>query len=122
MICATPLGEALTDSDLVVTVPWPVIWNDQERARVSEHVHNPALLAWVAAGRSPSVWIVAGPPLENKLRDAEADDGRPARYAVVRTVLDWYRTGIARPMPMVSIPMNPIARSGVFDHRESEAA
>ncbi len=23
---------------------------------------------------------------------------------------------------LVSIPMNPIARSGVFDHRESEAA
>ena len=27
-----PFGEALTDTELVVEVPWPVIWNDQERA------------------------------------------------------------------------------------------
>ena len=99
-----PLGEALTDSELVVTVPWPVIWKDQERARVSEHVHYPALLDWVAAGRSPSAWVVAGPALENRLRYAEEDDGRPARYAVVRTVLDWYRTGIAQPMPTAVVP------------------
>ena len=99
-----PLGEALTDSELVVTVSWPVMWKDQERARVSEHVHYPALLAWVAAGKSPSVWVVAGPALENKLRDAEADDGRPVRYAIVRTVLDWYHTGIAQPMPTAVVP------------------
>ena len=99
-----PLGEALTDSDLVVTVPWPTMWNDQERARVREHVRYPALLAWVAAGRSPSAWVVAGPALQNRLRDAEGDDERPARFAVVRTVLDWYRTGIIRPMPLAVIP------------------
>src|SRR6185312_3641728 len=33
-----PLGEALTDAELVVTVSWPTMWNDQERARVREHV------------------------------------------------------------------------------------
>ena len=99
-----PLGEALTDAELVVTVAWPVIWNDQERARVGEHVRYPALLAWVAAGKSPSAWVVAGPALENRLRDAEADDERPARYALVRTVLDWYRTGIAQPIPSAVVP------------------
>ena len=99
-----PLGEALTDAELVVTVSWPTMWNDQERARVGEHVRYPALLAWVAEGRSPSAWVVAGPVLLNRLRDAEADDERPARFAVVRTVLDWYRTGIARPIPSAVVP------------------
>ena len=39
------------------------------------------------------------PALQNRLRDAEGDDERPARFAVVRIVLDWYRTWIARPIP-----------------------
>ena len=97
-----PFGEALTDTELVVEVDWPVIWNDQERKRVAEHVRYPALLAWVAAGKSPSAWVVAGPALQDRLRDAEADDERPARYALARTVLDWYRTGIAQPMPLAA--------------------
>jgi hypothetical protein len=95
-----PFGEALIDTEFVVQVDWPVIWNEQDRKRVAEHVSYPALLAWVAAGKSPSVWIVAGPALQDRLRDAEADDERPARYALIRTVLDWYRTGIAQPMPL----------------------
>ena len=95
-----PFGEALTDTELVVEMDWPVIWNDQERERVAEHVKYPALLAWVAAGKSPSAWVVAGPALQYRLRDAEADDERPARYALARTVLDWYRTGIAQPIPL----------------------
>ena len=94
-----PLGEALTDERLVVRMPWPVQWNDQERARVGEHASYPALLAWVADGKSPSAWVVAGPALETRLSLAQSDDERPGRYALVRTVLDWYRTGIAQPMP-----------------------
>jgi len=97
-----PFGEALADTELVVEVAWPVIWNDQERQRVSEHVNYPALLDWVAAGHSPSAWAVAGPALQDRLRDAEADDERPARYALVRAVLDWYRTGIAQPVPLAT--------------------
>ena len=96
-----PFGEALINTEFVVEVDWPVIWNDQERQRVAEHVTYPALLAWVAAGKSPSVWVVAGPALEDRLRDAEADDERPARHALARIVLDWYRTSIAQPIPMV---------------------
>ena len=95
-----PFGEALADAELVIEVDWPVIWNDQERKRIAEHVRYPALLAWVAAGKSPSAWVVAGPTLQDRLRDAEVDDERPARYALARTVLDWYRTGIAQPMPL----------------------
>jgi TPR repeat protein len=97
-----PFGEALTDTKFVVEVAWPVIWNDQERKRVAEHVKDPALLAWVAAGKSLSAWAVAGPALQDRLQDAEADDERPARYAMVRTVLDWYRTGIGQPMPLAA--------------------
>jgi TPR repeat protein len=94
-----PLGDTLIDRELTVRVSWPVIWNDDERARVEEHVRYPALLAWVADGKSLSAWVVAGPALEAKLRDAAADDERPVRYAIVRTALDWYRTGIAQPVP-----------------------
>ena len=99
-----PLGEALTDPSLVVSMSWPTLWNDEERGRVREHVSYPPLLAWVDAGRSPSAWVVAGPALSDRLRAAEGDDERPARFAVVRAVLDWYRTGIARPVPSAVVP------------------
>jgi len=97
-----PFGEALTDAELVVEVDWRITWNDQERQRVAEHVRYPALLAWVAAGKSPGAWVVAGPQLQAKLRRAKENDERPARYALARTVLDWYRTGIAQPIPLAA--------------------
>ena len=97
-----PFGEALADTELVAEVDWPVIWNPQERKRVAEHVRYPALLAWVAAGKSPSAWVVAGPALQDRLRVAETNDERPARYALARTVLDWYCTGIAQPIPLAA--------------------
>jgi TPR repeat protein len=95
-----PFGEALTDAQLMLQVAWPVIWKDQERQRVREHVKYPALLVWVATGKSPCAWVVAGPALQDKLRFARTDDERPARYALVRSVLDWYRTSIAQPIPL----------------------
>ncbi|HEV3292625.1 MAG TPA: trypsin-like peptidase domain-containing protein, partial [Streptosporangiaceae bacterium] len=97
-----PFGEALADRELVMEVAWPVNWNDQERQRVGDHVNYPALLEWVATGRSPSAWVVAGPALQDRLRDAEADDEWPARSALVRAVLDWYRTGIGQPVPLAT--------------------
>ena len=93
------LAEALADKELVIEMSWPVIWTDRERSRVDRHVRYPPLLAAVSSGTSPSAWVVAGPVLEDLLRDAKADDERPARYALLRTVLDWYRTGIAQPIP-----------------------
>jgi tetratricopeptide (TPR) repeat protein len=97
-----PFGEALADRELVMEVAWPVNWNDQERQRVGDHVNYPPLLHWVATGRSPSAWVVAGPALQDRLRDAEADDEWPARSALVRAVLDWYRTGIGQPVPLAT--------------------
>ena len=96
-----PLGDTLSDKRLVVQVAWPIAWNEQERARFAQLIRYPTLLAWVASGKSPGSWVVAGPALEERLHDAEADDERPARYALVRTALDWYRTGIAKPIPKV---------------------
>jgi hypothetical protein len=96
------LAEVLADKELVLEVAWPVIWTDRERARVSQHVSYPPLLAAVGDGTPPSVWVVAGPALENRMRDAQVDDERPTRYALLRSVLDWYRTGIAQPIPKIA--------------------
>jgi tetratricopeptide (TPR) repeat protein len=93
------LGEALTDKKLVLEQRWKLDWSDDERARVRDHVTNEALLTWVASGGSPSVWSVAGPELMSKLERAQSDDERPWRYRLMRTVLDWYRTGIGAPIP-----------------------
>ncbi len=94
-----PLGEALTDPNLVVQMGWSVKWSADERSRVRQHVKYPQLLTWVADGNSPSAWAVAGPQLVDRLRLAETNDELPVRYALMRTVLDWNRTGIARPIP-----------------------
>ena len=98
-----PLGDALSDENLVVEVAWDVTWKQQELARVSLHVRYEPLLEWVAAGNSPSAWVVAGPALEKRLLSAENDDERPVRYALVRTVLDWYQTGISQPCPKETV-------------------
>jgi hypothetical protein len=98
-----PLGDALGDENLVVQVAWDVTWKKQELARVSQHVSYEPLLEWVAAGNSLSAWIVAGPALERRLLVAHDDDERPVRYALVRTVLDWYRTGISQPCPRETV-------------------
>ena len=93
------LGDALNNPTLVVEINWPVKWSPNELALVREHVADPSLLRWTTTGNSPSSWVVAGPALVGKLRSAEADDERPSRYALMRAVLDWYRTGISRPVP-----------------------
>jgi len=94
-----PMGDALMNANLVRQLPWSTRWTENERRRVGEHVTNASLLRWVAAGNSPSTWVVAGPSLLGKLRLAQANDEKPARFALVRAVLDWYRTGIAQPIP-----------------------
>lgn len=94
-----PMGDALMNANIVRQVPWATRWTEDELGRVEEHVTNASLLRWVTAGNSPSAWVVAGPALLGKLRLAEGDDDRPARFALVRGVLDWYRTGIEHPVP-----------------------
>src|SRR5262249_28028935 len=92
----SPLAEALADAELVTQVPWPANWSAQERDALAPLVKNPSLRAAARGAASPSAWVVAGPALQRKLDDARADDERPARYALIRTVLDWYRTGTAQ--------------------------
>ena len=46
--------------------------------------------------RVPGWWLA--PHWKTGLELAKTDDERPARYALVRTVLDWYRTDIGQPI------------------------
>ena len=59
---------------------------------------------WSAPARrrdrnTPGVFLVAGPLLVARVRDAKADEDRPVRYALIRTLLDWGRTGVGQPLP-----------------------
>ena len=92
----SPLAEALADAELVAQFPWPANWSAGERDVLAGLVQNPSLRAAARDTVSPSAWVVAGPALQRRLDDARADDERPARYALIRTVLDWYRTGTAQ--------------------------
>ena len=95
-----PAGEALTDETLVSRLDWRLGWSAEERARLHEQVTHRPLLEAVETGIAPGAYLVAGPRLVQRLRDARADEERPHRYALVRTVLDWYRTGIGRRIPV----------------------
>ncbi len=95
-----PAGEALSDERLVLRADWDNTWSEAERVRLTEYVHFAPLLAAVAKGISVGAYAVAGPELVRHLDQAADDEERPYRYAVARTVLDWYRTGIARPLPV----------------------
>jgi TPR repeat protein len=94
-----PLGEALAEKSLVLEVPWRTSWKEEELARLAAQISYPPLLEWISKGGSPSAWVVAGPALLDRLRRAKDDDEHPWRYAVVRTALDWYRTGLSQPLP-----------------------
>ena len=95
-----PAGEALADAKLVERVNWRLEWTSEERARLAERVHSPALLEAVAKGTSPGAYVVAGPLLVQRLDGARVDEEHLYNYALVRMVLDWYRTGIAEPIPI----------------------
>jgi TPR repeat protein len=94
-----PLGEALADKSLVLEVSWRTTWKEGELARLALQVSYPPLLEWISKGGSPSAWAVAGPALLDRLRRAKDDDEYPWRYALVRTALDWYRTGLSQSLP-----------------------
>jgi TPR repeat protein len=95
-----PGGEALTDPHIVSRLDWRLGWNEDERARLSAVAKYRPLLDAVARGMPVGVYCVAGPELVQKLRDALNDEERPARYPLVRTVLDWFRTGTTDPIPL----------------------
>ena len=95
-------------------------WNHDELARVQGLVRDPALSAWVADGGSPSAWLVAGPQLVRRFDSSRDDEDHPVRYALLRTVLDWYSTGIGQPMPkdlartLSALTLGQRPRSGEF--------
>ena len=95
-----PAGEALSDERLVRHVSWKREWSQYERDRTAEHVTSPHARQAVAAGLPLGVWAVAGPQLVQELNKARTDkEDYPCRFALVRAVLDWYRTGMTTPMP-----------------------
>jgi hypothetical protein len=94
-----PSGETLTDERLVQRLDWKREWSQPERDRAAQHVTNPVARQAVAAGLPLGVWAVAGPQLVNQLDFARDDEDYPSRFALVRAVLDWYRTGLTTPTP-----------------------
>jgi hypothetical protein len=95
-----PAGEALTDRMLIQRVNWRVEWSTSERTRLLSASSIPLFSRRSRKEISPGAYVVAGPLLVQRLEDAHGDDERPCRYALVRTVLDWYRTGISSPIPL----------------------
>ena len=94
-----PAGRALTDRDLVTTIVWRKNWSDAERAEAQQVLQTSAARQAVAAGNPLGVWAIAGPLLVDKLQSLQHDDDYPERAALVRMILDWYRTGYTRGIP-----------------------
>ena len=95
-----PIGEALADHRLVQQIDWRTKWSPEERARVADHVSSPRVLEAIARGVPLGAYCVSGPSLVARLESARRDEINPVPYALVRTVLDWYRTGITQPIPV----------------------
>jgi TPR repeat protein len=91
-----PAAEALADPRLVRRFNWKMEWTTEERARVETYVSNKELRDAVASGTPLGAWCVSGPQLLERLQNEKGNDDRPVRYALVRTVLDWFRTSIVR--------------------------
>ena len=94
-----PSGELLADERLVYRVDWRRSWSPAERDRVPAYVTSSLARGAVKAGNDLGVWCVAGPQLLIRLGHAHADEDYPWRFALVRLVLDWYRTGLTTPLP-----------------------
>ncbi len=95
-----PAGDALTDDRLVREVHWRLEWQPDEQTRLAERVSHPGALEAVAEGVSLGAYVVAGPLLVKRLERARDDDEHRCNYALVRTAIDWYRTGINQPIPL----------------------
>jgi hypothetical protein len=98
-----PVGQALTDQGLVRQIRWRKNWSLREGDQASALLVDEGARRAVSAGVSVSVWAVAGQELIALFDRVRDDDDHPERYALVRTVLDWYRTGHNRPAPQSAI-------------------
>jgi tetratricopeptide (TPR) repeat protein len=78
------------------------------------------LLQAIGKGMPPGVYSVAGPDLLRLIEEAHNDQEMIWRYALIRTVLDWYRTGIgtAAPLTLVAELMPLVANTGGHPLRE----
>lgn len=94
-----PAGESLADTQLILRLDWRREWSPSERSRAPQHITNSLARQAVADGMSIGVWAVAGPQLVNQFTFARSDEDHPSRFAIVRAVLDWYRTGLTTPPP-----------------------
>ena len=94
-----PVGEALTDPALVERANCERTWSTGDRARLGDRVSNEHLLVAVAKGIPVGVYCVAGREMVLTFQNSRRDNDHPFRYWLVRTVLDWYRTGINQPVP-----------------------
>jgi hypothetical protein len=94
-----PVGEALSDEQLVLQIDWKRDWSQCERDRTADYVTNRLARAAVRKGLSLSVWAVAGPDLVRELKYIQEDKDDPCRYALVRAVLDWHHTGLTSLIP-----------------------
>ncbi|MCI3152936.1 hypothetical protein ELQ39_14420 [Streptomyces sp. GB4-14] len=94
-----PTGEALNDERVVQQLNWRREWSQPERDRVPSYVVNSLARRAVSEGVPLSVWAVAGPQLVRRLKLAIHDEDHPCRPALVRVLLDWYRTGQTAPIP-----------------------
>ncbi|HYB15388.1 MAG TPA: DUF2934 domain-containing protein [Streptosporangiaceae bacterium] len=94
-----PVGEALSDEQLVQQIDWKRDWSQCELDRTADYVTSWLARAAAGKGLSLSAWAVAGPELVKELRSIRADEDAPCRYALVRAVVDWHHTGLTSPIP-----------------------
>jgi hypothetical protein len=113
-----PVGEALSDERQVRLVGWRREWSPSERGRALDLLTNPSAREAVRNDVSLSVWVVAGQDLVRTLVSAREDREHPCRYALVRAVLDWHRTGLTGPIPW-SVVVDLVNRAYV-DRRASD--
>ena len=94
-----PAGVALSDHSLVVQLHWNKNWSQTERAGAQDVLQTANAKQAVADGTPLGVWAIAGPELLDKYDRIQHDDDHPEQMALVRAILDWYRTGYTRGIP-----------------------
>ena len=98
-----PVGEVLRDKRLIDRVDWQLKWSPSEYARLAGKVQDPGLLDAVKNEMPVGVYCIAGPQLLERVEDTLHAEEWPWRYALIRTVLEWYRTGIATAAPLTVV-------------------
>jgi tetratricopeptide (TPR) repeat protein len=96
-----PAALALNDPSAVRQLHWNKSWSQTERLAVQEVLETENARQAVADGTPLGVWAVAGLQLSAKYERIQHDDDHPEQKAMVRAILDWYRTGHTGGMPRI---------------------